>query len=117
MGSDDFRHLLDAAAYIMFYYYINFSLFSFQKLHGGVNMRAIMLILINTLHILLLLVNISVGLNTTSATTTELVDVNQCSVDPRVSTFRCTNVQIDLIQEALNEWDFSQVLRIDISGE
>ena len=85
-------------------------------------MRAIVLILINTLNILLLLVNISVGLNatsalTTSATTTdELVDVNQCSVDPRVSTFRCTNVQIDLIQEALNEWDFSQVLRIDISG-
>ena len=80
------------------------------RLHG-VNMGAIMLILINT-SVLLILVNLSLGLNTTSS----VVDVNQCSIDPRVATLRCIDVPVDLIQEALNEWDLSLVTRLDISG-
>ena len=78
-------------------------------------MGAIMLILINTsVLILILLVNLSLGLNTTS--TTAVVDVNQCSIDPRVATLRCIDVPVDLIQEAHNEWDLSLVTRLDISG-
>ena len=77
-------------------------------------MGAIMLILINTSVLILILINLSLGLNTTS--TTAVVDVNQCSIDPRVATLRCIDVPVDLIQEALNEWDLSLVTRLDISG-
>ena len=71
-------------------------------------MRAIVLILINAL-----LVDLGVGLN---ATISIQVDVNQCSIDPRVATLRCINVPVDLIREAFNEWDLSQVSRLDIYG-
>ena len=76
-------------------------------------MGAIMLILINT-SVLLILVNLSLALNTSNKST--IVDVNQCSIDPRVATLRCIDVPVDLIQEALNEWDLSLVTRLDISG-
>ena len=69
-------------------------------------MRTIVLILINTL------VDLIAGLNTTTLQS----DVNKCSIDTRVSTFRCIDVPVDLIQESLNEWDLSKVSRLDISG-
>jgi Leucine-rich repeat (LRR) protein len=51
--------------------------------------------------------------------TTELrpaaIDLNQCSIDTRVSTLRCISVSLDLIQTALDSWDLSAITRLDIS--
>ena len=40
---------------------------------------------------------------------------DQCSIDTRVATLRCLSISLESVQEALNQWDLTNVNRLEIN--
>ena len=40
---------------------------------------------------------------------------DQCSIDTRVATLRCLSIPLESVQEALNQWDLTNVNRLEIN--